>query len=112
MQKPGTRQQVYFCAAAEAILEVACSTFGVESACVAVTEGQEKVFFWAGRGICTTGTHSVWAQQFVTWALASNNHEVAIVEDASTDARFGPQAACSMYGCKDDAMTVDGKGGS
>lgn len=83
-----TRQQK--CSAvvlADAILEVVCSTFDVESACVAVNESHEKAFFWAGRGICPTGNHSIWAQQFTNWVLSANNHEIAIVEDASTNAR-------------------------
>lgn len=75
------------CGTAEALLEVVCSTFSVESSCVAVSEQHDRVFFWAGSGMCKTGSHSIWAKQFTNWVLSTSNHEVIIVEDASTDAR-------------------------
>lgn len=78
---------------ADAILDVVCSTIQVDSACVAVTDHHDKVFFWAGRGICTAGSHAVWAHHFITWVLSASNHEVTIVEDASTDARCGQACA-------------------
>ncbi|BDA43374.1 probable serine/threonine-protein kinase STY8 at C-terminar half [Coccomyxa sp. Obi] len=73
--------------AGEAILEVVCSTFNVESSCVAVNEHHDRVFFWAGSGMCKTGSHSIWAQQFTNWVLSTSSHEIIIIEDASTDAR-------------------------
>lgn len=63
---------------------------------MAVSEHQDRVFFWAGSGMCKTGSHSIWAKQFTNWVLSTSNHEIIIVEDASTDARSFSHCMCMI----------------
>jgi hypothetical protein len=79
--------QTGLCNPAGAVLDVLCNVFATKSACIAISDHQEKALFWDGKGICGQGTHSSWAQQFVTWTLTGINNEIIIVEDASKDAR-------------------------
>ncbi len=46
-----------------------------------------QVLVWSGRGLCETGTNAPWMLDFLQCCLNSPHNEVAIVEDASKDAR-------------------------
>ncbi len=46
-----------------------------------------QVLVWSGRGLCEAGTNAPWMLDFLQCCLNSPHHEVAIVEDASKDAR-------------------------
>lgn len=72
---------------AEAILDTICSVLEAQSACVALTDFPEKMYFWSGRGICTQGTYAAWAKPFVATCLTAANNTVTIIEDTTEDAR-------------------------
>ncbi len=93
------------CGGAEAILEVVCSTFNVESSCVAVSEHHDRVYFWAGSGMCKAGSHSIWAKQFINRVLSTSNHEIIIVEDASIDARCNSRCMCILRKSREDTVS-------
>ena len=75
------------CASAESILDTICSVLEAESACVALTDFPEKVYFWSGRGICMPGTYAAWAKSFMAVSLTATNNTVTIIEDTAEDAR-------------------------
>lgn len=84
-------------APAESILDTICSVLEAESACVALTDFPEKVYFWSGRGICEPGTYAAWAKSFVATSLTAANNTVTIIEDAAEDARSA-HAGCWAAG--------------
>jgi hypothetical protein len=91
------------CYLAESLLDTLCDIFQTESACVALVDYPDKVFFWSGRGICTPRTYAQWAMPFLTTTLATSINRVVIIEDAQTDAR---RAHAPLLGAYDGSTST------